>query len=316
MPELKEVFDMVTKQTEPDLDSWNQQEQRQRRTVRNRKIGAFALVAALGVAAGLISMMSGPQEDRTVDVGGSVVDGTAVPTNETMAGVWLNRGPSPGWSGLMAQFGQDGSFAFDAEGELGVSPANVGTYEIDGRVVTFTSGFGGDTCSTGESFSMRVGVRDDGQLLGLMLEAGCGTAKDTEFIWTRVSPASDAGIAITTDATGALEPPTDLFSLRGTWLLEGTGHVLRIDWSGTYAIDDAGQLASDPFDEGSVELNGRRLTLTSDASSRGCDEGARWVWGGVVTGSSGEVMRGSTREDGCGHSVDDAELIWIRISAR
>jgi hypothetical protein len=72
--------------------------------------------------------------------------------------------------------------------------------------------------------------------------------------------------------------------------------VLRIGWSGTYAIDDAGWLASDPFDEGSVELNGRRLTLTSGASSRGGDEGARWVLGGVVTEPSGEVMRGgSTR---------------------
>jgi Tol biopolymer transport system component len=47
MPELKEVFDMVTKQTEPDLDSWNQQEQRQRRTARNRKIGGLAVAAAV-----------------------------------------------------------------------------------------------------------------------------------------------------------------------------------------------------------------------------------------------------------------------------
>ena len=28
MPELKEVFDMVTKQTEPDIDSWRDQEPR------------------------------------------------------------------------------------------------------------------------------------------------------------------------------------------------------------------------------------------------------------------------------------------------
>ena len=312
MPELKEVFDMVSQKVEPDLEAWREQERRHRRIARNRRIGAFALVAALGVAAAVISMKSRPKEDRTHDVG-HAVDGT-VPTNETMAGLWLNQGPS--WPGLMAQFGRDGSFAFDDQGELGVSPANVGTYQIDGHVVTFTSGSGGDTCSTGESFSMWVGVRDDDQLHGVMLEEGCRAAKDTEFIWTRVSPASEAGTAITTGATGgALEPPTDLFSLRGTWLLEGTGQVLRIDWSGTYAIDDAGQLASDPFDEGSVELKGRRLTLTSDASSRGCDEGARWVWGGVNTDPSGEVMRVSTRRDGCGHGVDGTELLWIRISA-
>jgi Tol biopolymer transport system component len=47
--ELREVFEMVTKQTEPDHDSWREQERRQRRVARNRKIGAIALSAALAV---------------------------------------------------------------------------------------------------------------------------------------------------------------------------------------------------------------------------------------------------------------------------
>jgi Tol biopolymer transport system component len=47
MSELKEVFEMVTKQTEPDMDSWNQQERRQRRSARNRRFGGFAVVACI-----------------------------------------------------------------------------------------------------------------------------------------------------------------------------------------------------------------------------------------------------------------------------
>jgi Tol biopolymer transport system component len=47
MADLKEVFDMVTKQSEPDLDSWREQEGRQRRRMRNRKAGALAVVAAI-----------------------------------------------------------------------------------------------------------------------------------------------------------------------------------------------------------------------------------------------------------------------------
>ncbi len=47
MTEIKELFDMVTNKTEPDLDSWKDQETRQRRTVRNRKLGAFAVAAAI-----------------------------------------------------------------------------------------------------------------------------------------------------------------------------------------------------------------------------------------------------------------------------
>lgn len=68
MPELKEVFDMVTKHTEPDLDSWKEQDQRQRRTARNRKIGAFALVAALLAVAAIVAITL-PREDRTTDTG-------------------------------------------------------------------------------------------------------------------------------------------------------------------------------------------------------------------------------------------------------
>jgi hypothetical protein len=51
MAELREVFEMVTKQTEPDLDSWKQQKDRQRRTSRNRKFGALAVAAVIAVAA-------------------------------------------------------------------------------------------------------------------------------------------------------------------------------------------------------------------------------------------------------------------------
>jgi Tol biopolymer transport system component len=68
MPELKEVFDMVTKQTGPDLGSWNDQERRQRRSVRNRKIGAFAVVAAVLAVAAIVAITL-PGDDRTKDVG-------------------------------------------------------------------------------------------------------------------------------------------------------------------------------------------------------------------------------------------------------
>lgn len=50
MADLREVFEMVKQQIEPDTDSWAEQERVLRRSRRNRKIGAFALVAALVVA--------------------------------------------------------------------------------------------------------------------------------------------------------------------------------------------------------------------------------------------------------------------------
>jgi hypothetical protein len=54
MPELKEVFDVTTRQIEPDLDAWREQEHRQRRVARNRKVGAIAVVAVIAIVAGML----------------------------------------------------------------------------------------------------------------------------------------------------------------------------------------------------------------------------------------------------------------------
>ena len=56
MADLKEVFEMATKQIEPDQDSWKDQERRQRRVARNRKLGAFAAVAVILIAAGVFAL--------------------------------------------------------------------------------------------------------------------------------------------------------------------------------------------------------------------------------------------------------------------
>jgi dipeptidyl aminopeptidase/acylaminoacyl peptidase len=49
MADIKELFEMVETKNEPDLDAWQQQEERQRRSVRTRKVGAFLVAAALVV---------------------------------------------------------------------------------------------------------------------------------------------------------------------------------------------------------------------------------------------------------------------------
>jgi hypothetical protein len=62
------VCQMATQKVRPDLDSWNDQERRQQRSTRNRKIGAFAVVAALlaGVAIVAINLQG---DEPTTDVG-------------------------------------------------------------------------------------------------------------------------------------------------------------------------------------------------------------------------------------------------------
>jgi hypothetical protein len=50
MPELKEVFEMVSEKIEPDLDAPREQQRRQRRAARIRKVGAYVLTAGIALA--------------------------------------------------------------------------------------------------------------------------------------------------------------------------------------------------------------------------------------------------------------------------
>jgi Tol biopolymer transport system component len=71
MPDLREVFEMTTKQMgEPDVDSWREQEKRQRRAARNRKAGAIALVAALVIGVIALATVSNLRGDSEPQPGG------------------------------------------------------------------------------------------------------------------------------------------------------------------------------------------------------------------------------------------------------
>jgi hypothetical protein len=65
MAELREVFEMTTKQMQPDQDSWKQQERRQRKTARNRRVGALVLAAAIGLAAIVAVLAARSDHDET-----------------------------------------------------------------------------------------------------------------------------------------------------------------------------------------------------------------------------------------------------------
>ena len=62
MPDLREVFQMSTQKVRPDRGFVERQEFRQRRRMRNRKIGAYAMVAAIVVIAvvAIVAVRNGP----------------------------------------------------------------------------------------------------------------------------------------------------------------------------------------------------------------------------------------------------------------
>ena len=78
MPDLREVFEMTTKQMgEPDVDSWREQEKRQRNANRNKKVGAFALAAAIVLVAvvWIVGIRGGEDTTTPADESGTVAPG-------------------------------------------------------------------------------------------------------------------------------------------------------------------------------------------------------------------------------------------------
>lgn len=65
MPDVREVYEMVTKQKPSDSGALERQHTRQIRTMRNRKVGAFALVAAIVVTAVAVILATRPGENGT-----------------------------------------------------------------------------------------------------------------------------------------------------------------------------------------------------------------------------------------------------------
>lgn len=77
MPDVREVYEMVTKQKPPEPGALERQQTRQVRAARNRKVGAFAVAAAIGVAALVVMIQARDAGTGTQPVGqpsgGSVI---------------------------------------------------------------------------------------------------------------------------------------------------------------------------------------------------------------------------------------------------
>jgi hypothetical protein len=65
MPDVREVYEMVTQQKPSDPGALDRQRTRQVRTMRNRKVGAFAVAAAIGAAAVVLVLVNRPGGEAT-----------------------------------------------------------------------------------------------------------------------------------------------------------------------------------------------------------------------------------------------------------
>lgn len=296
------------------------------------RLSAAAILMALATAACAggtgrgDNQPSEPQAEATAAEAAATIEGLP-PTKNRLAGIWLaDEEVTP----LLVRFSPDGTFAIDdGAGPLDTAPAGSGTYEVDGETIRFMNERS-RVCNEGDRWTFQARLPEDGRLHTVITDDAadaCSRGAGTELTWTRVSPSSPVGLQITAPNSGKEGArPSAASVLRGIWLLEGGGHLLRFGIDGTYAIDDAGRLGADPYDVGTVEADGKgTLTFISGARSRGCERGDRWVWEevelvsgltvrGPVTEFAGATLRGLVSTDDCREEAG-MELTWVLISS-
>jgi hypothetical protein len=136
MADLKELFEMVTQQAEPDQASWRDQERRQRKTARNRKVGAIVVAAAIVVGAVLIFLDTRPSEDGGIPADTSL--STDTPTK--IASAFVNAYGTFDVAASMAYLADDADITgmINSVGARGVDgtpaslPALISWMEADG----------------------------------------------------------------------------------------------------------------------------------------------------------------------------------------
>lgn len=120
MPELQEVFRMATQQVKPDPGALERQHSRQRRRSVGKKVGAFTVAAAIGLAAVLLIWASRPS-DQTVPAD------TAPAVNPTDAATDVARG----FLDALGSFDAEGMMTY-AAGDADITGVTEGTNDLEG----------------------------------------------------------------------------------------------------------------------------------------------------------------------------------------
>jgi hypothetical protein len=292
-------------------------------TTQKVRLGGYALIAAL-VIAGAVIVIAALQRDERPPVSRPAEgeapaprpDG-APPSVEALQGIWLQDRETGGARPLMARFSADGTFSFGSA--LDTDAWISGTYEVDGPAIRFTAT--GGSCGSRDVYTWSGGIVSEGRLelehRGTEDGSGVGVCPITtgdRFHFLRVSPASPAAADIEPGfyiGSGPITGETEPFDLEGYWLVQGTGHLLRVDLSGGYRMDDAGALADAPRDTGTLGVGRRTLTFTTGGGA-GCAEGDVMV---VTKARVQEgAIQGVVSRDDCGRGLEGAvTLLFLEV---
>jgi hypothetical protein len=206
MPDVKEVYEMVTQQTPPKQDALERQRKRQMRRTTNRKLGVFAVAAAIAgsaLFAGFASVGDGGLQ-------AGISPSSPVDTPSTAA-------PHPAGVGFV------GFVGFPPEGATPSTPER-------GKLV-LGIGFG-HTAGDAERFSLHMYA--DGRVIWQRLGNFQGTVEDTGLIEQRLTPEGVELVLAETLSTGLFDRDRDFTAADGLYYggieVRDGDRLARIAW--------------------------------------------------------------------------------------
>jgi Tol biopolymer transport system component len=260
MPDLREVFEMTVKQMgEPDLDSWREQENRQRKANRNKKLGAIAVAAVL-VGAGVVLGISVLRSDE-VQPGGSGPNSTLTPKGveqQSLSVIDVRSGAEttltvPSTASAF-DVTLDGSMVAYTDEDLN-GDAQVFVMDIDGSNVRQLTIGEGNLSSGSLSGCPCAGLAwsPDGSMIAYQRE----TSDGPQIFIVRVSDGTST--KVTDEPTGAVDP--------GGWAPDGGSIVFQTP---NYEINH--------FTAKSVDLGtGRTTLIVPDGSTPELSPDGAWI---------------------------------------
>jgi hypothetical protein len=290
--------------------------ERHRRRDRLRTVGVAAAAAVVLAAVGATAFLVLRGDDKAVQPAGGGptpsdpaadhLTGSA-PTPQRLDGVWrVDNGST------IVKFDAGGTVRFDNHGTLYSQPSTIGTYAIDGDVVTVTVTSDARAECVGTRYAMRASLPEPGALHFVPTEpsAACSPVPPiARGVLEQVLPPSHAVTGLVFSQDPDWQPLSDKSLLWGVWTAERGGHVLEMDPGGAYYVADR---TGEPIDRGTWSFRSSDLTLTSAAGSATCRAGDTLVLGGVQHEDPGtDAIKGTVKQNTCHASWTPAA--WILI---
>jgi Tol biopolymer transport system component len=238
MPDLREVYDMVTEQRSPAPGALERQRDRQHRSVRNRKLGAIAMSAALVVAAILVVVLAGmdafergtdtnePADRRTVSSGPGAYLFDLDTGRSTQLGGIESAGHQSPWIAVSRDGSTVAYAANDLVGRLVIYVANADGTNVRPleRTARFGAAVGPAFSPDGSQIVFQAKVPPAGTLVGDVVVVDVATGATTRVadlepaysdLWYMGPHFGPDGQSIffTSPRTGLADPGWDLWSV-------------------------------------------------------------------------------------------------------